>query len=157
MLFRFSSIMPTSSQFLTVCTQCKAFCCTLVRPPITEKEKHDILRARFKDFFIKVEEGIYEIRPRDSDKCPYLKNDCSCEIHDVKPKLCRIWPVVPQYKNKKLSYIVIKCPLFSYISKKEIQQAKIDAKTIPPQIIRHLWNISSKMKEKYKQFEYEEI
>jgi hypothetical protein len=39
--------MPSSLQFLAVCKQCKAFCCTIVRPLLTEKEKHDILEAGF--------------------------------------------------------------------------------------------------------------
>ena len=147
--------MPSFLQFLAVCKQCKAFCCTIVRPLLTEKEKHDILEAGFKDYFIKVKNGVYCIKPGENGKCPYLKNEYSCEIHRVKPELCRIWPVVPRYKNNKRSCIVIKCPLFSYISEKEIQQAKKEANTIPLTIIKHLWNISPEVKKKFKILGYE--
>lgn len=149
--------MPTSRQTLFVCEQCKAFCCNLVRPPITEQEKQDILEAGFSDYFIDVGNGIYDIKPAKDGTCPYLKRNYSCEIHRVKPKLCRIWPVIPRYKDNKRGCIVVKCPLFPYMSKKEIQQAKKVADTIPPAIIKHLWDISSEMKKKYKRFQYQEI
>lgn len=149
--------MATSHIFLATCKQCKAFCCTLARPPVTEKERHDILKAGFKDYFIKTECRIYDIKEGDNKQCPYLKHDYSCEIHHVKPKLCKTWPVIPRYRKSKRDYIVVKCPLFSYLSEKEIKQAKKEAETIPLPIIEHLWNISPEMKKKYKVFEYEEI
>lgn len=149
--------MPNSTQLLQVCIHCKAFCCTLVRPPVTQIEKQDILDAGFKDYFIKVKNGIFTIKAAENGTCPYLKNDYSCEIHHVKPKLCKVWPIIPFYKNNNRGYIVIKCPLFSYLSKNELQQAHKEAEEIPLSIIKHLWNISPDMKKKYKQFEYEEI
>jgi len=149
--------MPMSEQFLSVCNHCKAWCCTLVRPPVTEQEKLDILAAGFNDYFTKDEDDIYTIKPDSNGICPYLKDDYSCEIHQVKPKLCKIWPVIPRYKNNKRDYIVIKCPLFPELSREELKKAKKKAETISTPIIQHLWAISPEMKRKYKQFEYEEI
>ena len=149
--------MPVSQRFLEVCNQCKALCCTLLRPPVTEKEKQDILKAGFKDHFTKIRDGVYAIKSRNNGNCPYLKEDYSCEIHRVKPTLCKVWPVIPHYQNNKRDCIVIKCPLFPLISKKEFQQTKKEAERIPLPIVQHLWNISPAMKQKYKRFEYEKI
>jgi len=150
--------MPSISHvFLATCKQCKSFCCTLVRPPVTEQERENILKAGFNDYFIHVGNGIYDMESGDNERCPYLKHDYSCEIHSVKPELCRIWPVIPRYKNNKRDCIVIKCPLFPHLSEKEIMQAKKEAETLPLSIIEHLWDISPEIKKKYKVFEYEEI
>ena len=149
--------MPTSQHFHDVCNRCKAYCCTIVRPPVTEKERQDVLNAGFKDHFIDLGNEIYKIKPGKNDNCPYLKNDYSCEIHTVKPNLCRVWPVVPRSRNTKRSCIVIKCPLYHHLSKGELEQAKKEAEIIPLPIIRHLWTISPKFKNKFKIFEYEEI
>lgn len=149
--------MPTSDQFLSVCQKCKALCCTLVLPPVTEEERNAILDAEFRDCFTNICDGIYAIIPGDHGKCPYLKQDYSCEIQPLKPKLCRIWPVIPRYKNNERGCIVIKCLLFSHLSSEALKQSKKDAETIPLEIIENLWDISHETKEKYKIFEYEEI
>ena len=149
--------MPTSSCFLDVCIRCKAYCCTVVQPPVTKKEKQTILTAGFEDHFIDMGNGIFEIKPGKNGNCPYLQNDYSCEIQSVKPQLCSVWPVVPRVKQSKRSYLVIKCPLYQYLSHKEVDQAKKDAEHIPLPIIQHLWNISPALKNKFKIFDYEEI
>jgi Fe-S-cluster containining protein len=149
--------MPISHRFLEVCNQCKALCCTLLSPPVTEKEKNSILQAGFKDHFTKIRNGVYTIKSIDNGNCPYLKEDYSCEIHRVKPTLCKVWPVIPRYQNNKRDSIVIKCPLFPLISKKEFQQTKQEVEKIPLPIIQHLWNISPVMKQKYKRLEYEKF
>ena len=149
--------MPSSQHFLKVCNQCKAFCCTAVRPPVTEKERQDILNAGFKDYFINIGNGIYEIQAGENGQCPYLKNDYTCEIQSVKPNLCRIWPIIPYFENNKRGYLLIKCPLSPYLSKKELEQAKKEAEDIPLLIIQHLWNISKEKKNQFKKYEYQEI
>jgi len=126
-------------------------------PPITEKEKDDILKGGFEDYFMKITDEVYTIKSGDNGKCPYLNEDYSCKIHSVKPTLCKVWPVIPRYQNKKRECIVIKCPLFPLISKKEIQQTKKEAERIPLPIIQHLWTISPAIKQKYKKFEYDKI
>jgi Fe-S-cluster containining protein len=126
-------------------------------PPFTKQEKNDILNAGFKGNFIEIEKGIYTFKKQNTHACPYLTNEYSCGIQNVKPKLCKIWPVIPRYKKNKRTYILIKCPLFPSLSPQEIQQTKKEAATIPPRIITLLWTLSQEKKEKYKRFEYEEI
>jgi Fe-S-cluster containining protein len=149
--------MPTSSKFIPVCKQCKAFCCITARPPVTEKEKHAILEAGFKDYFVKVGNNIYDITSEGDEQCPYLKHDLSCEIHKVKPTLCAVWPVIPRFKNNQRDCIIIKCPIFPLLSKEELHQAKKAADTVPLPLIKHLWSISPKVKNKFKMFEYEKM
>ena len=149
--------MPVSKKYLTICKACKAFCCTIVIPPVTEQERKKILTAGFEDYFKYIGNGIYEITVGKNKVCPYLLNDYTCKIQSVKPSLCRIWPIIPQIKNNKLSFIVVKCPIYSYLSKEVIIQAKKEAETISNAIIEYIWNIPEKMKNKYKRFEYENI
>ena len=141
----------------SVCQECKAFCCRLVTPPVTEKEKQQILKAGFPDFFEKIGTDLYRIKSQDKKRCPYLKKDDSCSIHNVKPELCALWPVVPYYKNKKRGCLIIKCPLHSYLPKKFIDDSMREAKNIPLHIIEQLWKLSPEMKEKYKRFDYQKI
>lgn len=149
--------MPMSQCFLEVCKNCEAYCCGIVRPPVTEKEREEVLGAGYQDYFIEVKNGIYEIKPTRKRLCPYLTEGYSCEIHVVKPQLCRVWPVVPRLRNEKLSFLVIKCPLYQYLSAGEVEQAKREAGCIPRSIITQLWIVSSELKNKFKVFEYEEI
>lgn len=149
--------MPVSHQFRKVCSNCKAYCCSNVRPPITKDEKQIITNSGFKDHFIKIRNGIYEIKPGKDGNCPYLKKDFTCEIHKVKPKLCKVWPVVPRLKLDKKNYIVIKCPLYKYLSKEDLIEAKNEAENISTSIIQHLWKMSHEIKNKFKIYDYEEI
>jgi Fe-S-cluster containining protein len=149
--------MPTSSTLISVCKQCNAWCCTIVKPPVTKQEKDTILQAGFSDHFIQIDENIYQIQAEDQKPCPYLKKDYSCEIQHIKPKLCKIWPVIPRYKQNKRGYIIIKCPLYFHLTPQDIQQAKNEAAAVPQEIVTQLWMISPEMKEKYKRFTYEEL
>lgn len=149
--------MPRSPHFRTVCKNCEAYCCGFVRPLVTDKERQDVLGAGFQDYFIEVGNGIYEIKPGRRGFCPYLNEDYSCEIHAVKPRLCRVWPVVPRLRNEKLSFLVVKCPLYRCLTEEEVEEAKKEAACIPRSIIYQLWTLSSELKNKFKIFEYEEI
>ncbi len=155
--FNFSISMRVSNQYLSICNHCKAWCCTLVRPLVTKQEKNAIIAAGYSNFFIKYENDVYSIKPNEKGICPYLKDDYSCDIHHLKPKLCKIWPVIPRYKNGKRDYIVIKCPIFPELSKDDLKQAKNEAEAIPTPIVKYLWAISSEVRHKYKRFEYENI
>jgi Fe-S-cluster containining protein len=149
--------MPLSSEFLKICKDCKAFCCTLVIPPVTEQEKEKILKEGFEDHFKYIGNGIYEITKDKNKACPYLQKDMTCEIQSVKPELCKLWPIIPYIKNNKRSFIVIKCPIYSYLSKEDIIQAKKEAEAISDIVVELIWDIPEKIKNKYKQFEYEKI
>jgi len=149
--------MTTTQERLQVCQQCQSLCCRLVLPLVTQKERNKILDEGYNNSFIKIDNGIYKINSDEQKKCPYLTHNYTCEIHHLKPTLCRIWPVIPYNKKKKRGCIVIKCPLYSHLTKEMIQQAKKEAETIPDTVIHHLWNIPQEIKKKYKIFEYEEI
>jgi Fe-S-cluster containining protein len=149
--------MPVSTKFIRTCKKCKALCCTLVIPPVTEQERKKILKAGFEDHFKDIGNGIYEIKRENSNACPYLSKDWTCKIQSFKPELCKLWPIIPRIKNDKRSLIVVKCPIYPYLSEEEIIHAKKDSETISDIIIEHIWNISEEMKDKYKQFEYEKI
>lgn len=149
--------MLTSPSFLPTCKRCHAFCCTIVTPLLTPQERDIILQAGYPNRFIKITNDVYRIRPNNRGECPYIQSNYTCEIHHVKPKLCSIWPVIPRNNNNKRSTIVIKCPLFTFLSEDELQQAKKEACAISPSVIFHLWNISSVNKDKAKRFKYEEL
>jgi len=149
--------MPTSQEFLNVCRDCHAFCCTIVRPVLTNQERQRILGEGFPDHFIKIQDNIYEIQLGEKGRCPYLDKNNACLIQRVKPKFCKIWPIVPYIKNKKRGYLVIKCPLFFHISKKKLNETKKQAEEIPDDIIEHLWESTKKKKNRFKIFEYQEI
>jgi Fe-S-cluster containining protein len=138
-----------------VCTHCKALCCTLVTPPLTKKERQKIIDAGFPNHFKKITEDVYVIKPGRSNVCPYLKDDYSCLIQDVKPRLCSLWPVIPYDKNNTRGCLIIHCPLFPLLSKETIETAMKEAANIPRSVIDLLWQLSPEMKEKYKKFEYE--
>ena len=149
--------MPNSPTYRDVCKKCKAYCCSIIRPPITLKEKQDIINSGFEDHFIKVANDIFEIKSKNNNKCPYLTKDLTCKIHKVKPQLCKVWPIVPRQDKIKKTFIVIKCPLYQYLSEKELEQAKKEANLISPQIIQHLWKLLPELKNKFKIFDYQEI
>jgi Fe-S-cluster containining protein len=149
--------MPTSSKFLSVCKQCKAFCCTAVLPILTDKEKNRILSDGVPNYFIKIDHGLYRIKEGSNGVCPYLTKELSCSIQNLKPKLCKIWPIIPRYKNNIRETLLIHCPLYPFLSDDEIMQAKKEAETLPLDILRHLWDISLESKNKYKRFPYTEI
>ncbi len=148
--------MPKFYKFLEVCKKCKAFCCKLDGPTLTEKEKNKILKAGFKDYFIKIGKGLYDVKTK-QQVCPYLKKDYSCEIQKVKPRLCLAWPIIPYYKKGKRFYEIIKCPLYPYLNKKEIKKARKEASRISIDMIKNIWEMPLSMKKKIKKFGHEEI
>jgi len=147
--------MPTSHSFLSICKRCHAFCCTIATPFLKTQERDKILQAGYADRFIKITNEIYQIRANNRKECPYLQNDYTCEIHEVKPKLCSVWPIIPRNINNITRTIVIKCPLFPLLSKEELQKAQEEACTISDSVLFHLWNISLENKDKAKRFEYD--
>ena len=149
--------MPLSNDFLKICNNCNAFCCRQRLPPITNKEKEKILKMVNEDHFHKINDDIYTIKTLENGSCPYLTSNNTCQIHKVKPDLCKIWPIIPRIKNNQTEFIVIKCPIFPLLSEDDIQNAIKEAKEISSKIIHQLWNIPSEIKNRYKKFEYEII
>jgi len=148
--------MPTSNDFIKTCKECRAFCCTAHRPPVNEKEKNAIINAGYADFFVKVKKGIFELISKDR-RCPYLLDDFSCEIQEVKPSLCKAWPVIPRCKGNIREFFITKCPLFYHLSEEDIKKAKDEAKKIPKDIVDQLWTLSEEIRKDFKKFDYEKL
>lgn len=146
--------MTSIEKKLIACKKCNAFCCTQIKPPVLKSERQIIIKSGYEDCFKKIDDDLYEIISKKDNECPYLDSNKSCKIHKIKPIFCRIWPVIPRLKNNNFEFIIIKCPIYSYMTKNEIQDAIKDTKNIPKKAIKYLWEISDEAKQKYKKFEY---
>jgi Fe-S-cluster containining protein len=113
------------------CIKCGAKCCFLGGPIVTKKERNKILKTGFKNVFVKFEK-YYSVKSKNG-KCPFLR-DRLCLINDVKPLMCRIWPVYPVLKGNKRKFMVLDCPLTKQLSQKELQKLKIKAKKLPKEL-----------------------
>lgn len=119
-----------------VCLKCKASCCKMGGPDFTKKEMQKVLKAGFKNCFSKIDDDWYELKSKNG-RCPYLKNYL-CSIHDVRPLMCKCWPVYLKFKNKKREYILIQCPLTPYLSKKQILEMKKQASKLPKRFVEEV-------------------
>jgi len=126
--------MVTSNKFLNVCQKCKAACCKMGGPDFTEEEMKLVLKSGHKCCFLKVREGIYELQSKKCI-CPYLKKDYSCEIHKIKPLMCRCWPVFPMLNGKKKRYMIIDCPITKLLTQEQIAKCKKEASKIPKKLL----------------------
>jgi Fe-S-cluster containining protein len=126
--------MVKSNKFLKVCQKCKAACCRMGGPDFTEAEMKKVLKAGHKNYFFEVRDGIYELKSK-KGRCRYLKKDNSCEIQNVKPRLCQSWPVFPRIKNNKRKYLIIDCPITALLSNEQIAKCKIGASRIPKELL----------------------
>ena len=52
------------------------------------------------------------IKMNDSNQCPFLNSEERCSIHDIRPGLCRIFPLGRLYEDNDFKYIlqVHECP-----------------------------------------------
>ncbi len=126
--------MVTSNKFLNVCQKCKAACCRMGGPDFTEAEMKKVLKSGHKNYFFEVRDGIYELRSKKA-VCAYLKKDKSCEIQNLKPQMCRSWPVFPIIKNNKRKYLIIDCPITMLLSKEQLVKCKKEASKIPKKLL----------------------
>jgi len=117
-----------------VCKKCRGSCCKLGGADFTKKEMQKVLKAGFKNYFLKVGNYGYELKSKNG-RCPYLSKNYSCSIHKVRPLMCRCWPVYAEYKNNKRKYIIIQCPLTPYLSKKQISEMKKQASKLSRKFI----------------------
>lgn len=115
--------MKIDNKALEICRECKAFCCHLGATDFSEVEKKRVLDAGFKDYFIKLDDDHYEMKCKNGI-CPYLNKDYSCMIHDVRPLTCKSFPVYPDSADDETKFLLIKCPLASALSKKDIEVMK---------------------------------
>ena len=79
-----------------------------------------MLTAGRPDHFVKLNENHYETKCNNGI-CPYLNlKDNSCSIHEVRPIVCRSFPVYVESKNGKTNLSLVDCPLSRYLSHREI-------------------------------------
>lgn len=45
----------------------------------------------------------------------------------MKPLICRCYPVFPEYKGNKKTYIIVECPLVKIMSKEDIEKCRKEA------------------------------
>ncbi len=115
---------------LRVCRKCKATCCKMGGADFTKKEMGRVIGAGYKNFFRKIDEDSYELKSK-KGICPYLAKDNSCSIHNVRPAMCKCWPVYARYKRNKREFLLIRCPLVGCLSKKDISRMRKEAAKIP--------------------------
>jgi Uncharacterised protein family (UPF0153). len=113
-----------SDRSLEVCRRCKASCCRLGGPDFTGSEKDKILQAGKKDFFVEINKNHFEIDCK-RGVCPYLAKDNSCSIHDIRPLMCRVWPLNIEFIKDEKYLMMIDCPLTPFLSKKDILEMKV--------------------------------
>ena len=143
--------MIKSNKYLKPCKECNASCCRFGGPIVTEIEREIIVRAGYQDYFIKSDDGLYVVEGVDY-ACPYLDDKNSCSIQEVKPRLCRIWPVVPFDKNGERKYMIAECPLTPYVSEGELEEGKKDAEKLPIEIIKRTWNLPEEVQKRVRKF-----
>ncbi|MFH0712054.1 MAG: YkgJ family cysteine cluster protein [archaeon] len=122
-----------ANKFLEICKKCGALCCRVGGSTYTEEEKNRVLKAGYEDYFVEVETGFYETKCKNG-RCPYLKENNSCEIQEVKPIVCVSYPIFPNFKGKE-GYTLIECPLAKIMSKKEISKCKRDADKVSKKLM----------------------
>jgi len=108
---------------LKVCGDCGAMCCKLGGTDFTKTEMQKVLDAKHQNYFNKIAEDHYEVKCEDGI-CAYLAEDNSCSIHDVRPLLCRRWPVYTEIKNGKRVNELIDCPLTNLLNETEIHESQ---------------------------------
>jgi Fe-S-cluster containining protein len=146
--------MPKSERFLDVCRKCGSLCCKLRGPHLSGKERERILRAGFSDNFIMVGKDLYRVKA-ENNVCPYLKDDGSCTIQEVKPIECSFWPVVPGQEYGKLK--IAMCPLYPYLSKKDIEEAKKEASTISAEHAKAMCNLPASVRKRIRGMKFVDI
>ena len=112
------------SEYLDICKKCKASCCKLGGTNLTKEEVDRVLVKGFENNFIEIKPGIYELKSNEDGVCPYLQEDFSCKIHDVKPLICTCWPIFPEFDKGKINHILINCPLVKKMPKEDIEKCK---------------------------------
>jgi len=114
-----------------VCVKCGAKCCYFEGPVVTKAERRRILKAGFEDAFVPVR-NYYYVKCR-GGKCSFLRNKM-CRIHDVRPLICKIWPVYPVFKGNKRRFMVLDCPLTAQLSKTDIRKLEVQSKRLPKEV-----------------------
>lgn len=98
-----------------ICQDCGTKCCIEPGPPIVftreiKRIKSYLETNRLKNYLQEIEGKNHFIIPRDEKGCPYLNNGM-CEIQEVKPVDCQIYPMNPIEVDKRIELSVSEsCP-----------------------------------------------
>jgi len=106
-----------------VCEKCGAACCKIGGADFTLIEMQRVLSAGFSDFFVKLNDDHYELTCK-KGICPYLTETNRCSIYELRPLVCRSFPVYISLSKDEEKYSIIGCPLAKYLSKEEIEDKK---------------------------------
>jgi Fe-S-cluster containining protein len=152
------------SEYLDICQKCKASCCKLGGTNLTKEEVDRVLNKGFENNFVEVKPGIYELKADENGVCPYLEEDHSCKIHDVKPLICTCWPIFPEYDRGKINHELINCPLAKQMSEEEIEKCRKESLCVSLDIAKCSADESSTpihqielIKKRYEEIESSEI
>jgi Fe-S-cluster containining protein len=122
--------MMKKSEYLDICRKCKGLCCKLGGTNLTKKEVDRVLNKGHDNHFIEVKSGIFELKSNDDGVCPYLMEDFSCKIHDVKPLICTCWPIFPEFDKGEINHVLINCPLTKKMKKDEIEKCREESLSV---------------------------
>ena len=125
-----------ADEILNTCKDCMASCCKLGGADLTEAEMKNILDAGHADNFMKVDKNHYEMKSIDG-VCPYLHEENYCTIHQVRPTMCRCWPVDVQFEARGKKFYINSCPLTKFYPEEEIKKSKEILKTVPDHFLTH--------------------
>jgi len=118
-------------------------------PDFSETEMKRVLAAGHPNFFNKINEHHHELKTKDG-LCPYLKEDHSCSIHELRPAMCRSWPIYPECSKDKKKYFQINCDLTPLLSEEEIEKLKKESESIPKELLVSSYNNSGLAEEEIK-------
>jgi Fe-S-cluster containining protein len=84
--------------------KCKGACCTGAGKgtPLNAEDIERIIDNLGEDSFFEINEGV-RLKCLENGNCMFFK-DGKCEINDIKPDFCRLFPFYIEYKNN-LPYI----------------------------------------------------
>lgn len=105
-----------------------------------------VLDAGHPDFFIEINLDQFELRSRDA-VCPYLAEDFSCTIHDLRPPACRAWPVHTSCEGGGREFLLMDCPIVDRLSDEELGEMMAQAGSIPEKNIVNSFKRSRLSKE----------
>ena len=114
-----------------ICKECGAYCCSFGGTVATKEELETILNAGHKNYFVGISGDCFNTIWGEYGVCPYLE-DSTCTIYDIRPKVCRKFPIIT-FDNKK--HYLVHCPLTKRLSKEEIDECIAIARTCPNELL----------------------
>ena len=114
-----------------ICESCGGYCCSLGGTAATKDEWREILRVGHSDHFIRISKNCYITEWGEEGICPYLDGR-SCSIYEVRPCVCRKFPVVTVNKRE---HFIAHCRLSERLSGPDLRQLIELSIGIPDEII----------------------